>query len=221
EEYEFHTVFHAVLDFLTVDLSAFYLDVTKDRVYCSAPDSPLRRSAQTAMFHILRDSLLLMAPILSFTTDEAWGFLPAHSGREESVHLGVFRLQDRSWLGGQTDLMEEMEKLLEVRERVLKELEKARETKAIGNSLEALVVVRASGPTHDLLVKSRGLLAELFIVSAVELEAAAGGDVEARVERAPGAKCERCWNYSTSVGRSAAHPTFCARCADVVQGSRG
>ena len=220
EDYEFHTVFHAVLDFLTVDLSAFYLDVTKDRVYCSAPDSPLRRSAQTAMFFILRDSLLLMAPILSFTADEAWGHLPAHAAKEESVHLGVFPLEDRTWVGPETDLMPEMEKLLEVRERVLKELEKARETKAIGNSLEAKVVVRASGPTHDLLVKHRGLLAELFIVSAVELEAGPG-DVEARVERAPGAKCERCWNYSTSVGRSAATPTFCARCADVVKGSRG
>jgi isoleucyl-tRNA synthetase len=220
DDYEFHTVFHALLDFLTVDLSAFYLDVTKDRVYCSAPASPLRRSAQTAMFLILRESLLLMAPILSFTADEAWGHLPAYAAKEESVHLGLFPLEGRTWAGTETGLMAEMEKLLEVRERVLKELEKARETKLIGNSLEAKVVVRSSGPTHDLLVKHRAFLAELFIVSAVELETGAD-DVEARVERAPGAKCERCWNYSTYVGRSAAYPTFCARCEDVVKGSRG
>ncbi len=220
-EYEFHAVFHAMLDFLTVDLSAFYLDVTKDRVYCSAPNSPLRRSAQTAMFLILRDSLLLMAPVLSFTADEAWAYLPEHAGKEESVHLGLFPLQDRTWLGPKSGLMEEMEKLLEVRERVLKQLEKAREAKAIGNSLEAKVVVRASGQQRELLERYRDLLAELFIVSGVELDANQTGELEVVVAKAPGAKCERCWNYSTSVGRSAACPTFCARCEDVVKGLRG
>jgi isoleucyl-tRNA synthetase len=217
EEYEYHTVLHALLDFFTVDLSAFYLDVVKDRVYCSAKTSVLRRSAQTAMFEVLRRSLLFAAPILSFTADEVWAHTPAYSGKEGSVHLGEFP-KEKSWLGaaGQA-FLEEMKSLLGIREKVLKELEKARAEGLIGNSLEAKVALKAPDSQAGLLEKYHDDLPSLFIVSAVSVGKAAAADLEILVERAPGVKCERCWNYSTFVGRSQDHPTFCARCDAVVR----
>ncbi|MGA2532984.1 MAG: isoleucine--tRNA ligase [Candidatus Aminicenantales bacterium] len=217
EEYEYHTVVHALLDFFTVDLSAFYLDVVKDRVYCSAKKSPLRRSAQTAMFEVLRRSLLLAAPVLSFTADEVWAHAPAYTGKEGSVHLGEFD-KEKNWLGAAGPaFLDDMKSLLEVRERVLKDLEKARAEGLIGNSLEAQVTLKASGPQADLLEKYRDELPSLFIVSAAAVEKGGAGELEVLIGRAPGAKCERCWNYSTFVGQSQSHPTFCARCDAVVR----
>jgi isoleucyl-tRNA synthetase len=219
-DFEFHPVLHAVLDFFTVDLSAFYLDVVKDRAYCSAKGSPPRRSAQTAMFLILRDSLLLMAPILSFTAEEAWGHLPAYRGKEGSVHLGEFP-PGRDWLAGRgAAFVDRMERLAAVREKVLKELEKARESKLIGNSLEACVTLKAPAAEAAFLGENKDSLAALFIVSAVAVETGRGEGLEISVARAPGEKCERCWNYSPDVGRSRAHPTFCARCEKAVEEDR-
>ncbi|HYA49099.1 MAG TPA: isoleucine--tRNA ligase, partial [Burkholderiales bacterium] len=194
-EYEFHTVFHALLDFFTVDLSAFYLDVVKDRVYCSAAKSVLRRSAQTAMFEVLRSSLLLAAPILSFTADEVWAHMPDFSGKGRSVHLGEFPAE-RDWLGrhGQ-GFVDDMAGLLAVREKVLKVLEKARADGLVGNSLEARVALKASGPGAALLARAEADLPALFIVSAVTLGKGDADGLEVAVDRAPGAKCERCWNY--------------------------
>ena len=215
ENFEYHIVFHAVYDFFTVDLSAIYLDVLKDRLYCSGKDSGLRKSAQTALFHILKDTLILMAPILPFTTDEAWEAMPGFSGKEESVHLELFPEAEKRWL--EPTLFEDGEKLIKLRERVLKELEKAREDKLIGNSLEAKVVLMAPAAEKELLMNYEKELPSLFIVSAVELEFGAPGEMEIRVVKAPGEKCQRCWNYSPSVGRSAEYPQFCERCGDVVK----
>jgi len=220
EDYEFHPILHAVLDFFTVDLSAFYLDVVKDRAYCSGKGSLERRSAQTAMFTILRDSLLLMAPILSFTADEAWAHVPVFQGKDTSVHLGEFpKAQD--WLGARgVAFVDDMERLLGVREKVLKELEKAREAKLIGNSLEASVRLKAPAADAAFLEALKDELAGLFIVSAVTVEKGAGEDLAIEVTKAAGGKCERCWNFSTYVGESADHPTFCARCEKVVKAAR-
>jgi len=215
EEYEFHVVFHTIYDFFTVDLSSFYLDVIKDRAYCSGKKSLLRRSAQTALFRVLKDTLSLMAPILPFTTDEAWEAMPAFEGKEESVHLGLF--PGGSEQGLDPALAREMDALIGVREKVLKELEKARESKTIGNSLEARVTVKASAGLMELLKKHEPLLAELFIVSSVDLVPGTAADLDIGVAKATGAKCERCWNWSDSVGKSADHPTFCSRCAGVVR----
>ena len=220
EDYEFHTILHSVLDFFTVDLSAFYLDVVKDRAYCSGKDSLLRRSAQTAMFFVLRDSLLLMAPILSFTAEEAWGHLPAHEGKEASVHLEEFP-PARDWLAGRgSEFIDRMNRLAAVREKVLKELEKAREAKLIGNSLEACVTLKAPEEAFAFLEDNKNDLPSLFIVSAVTVEKTAGETIEVIVGRAAGAKCERCWNYSTAVGKSQAYPAFCVRCENVVEAAR-
>ena len=180
EDYEFHIVFHAVYDFFTVELSSFYLDVIKDRAYCSGRKSALRRSAQTALFRVLKDTLALMAPILPFTADEAWDAMPAFEGKEESVHLGLFPGDGRE-AGSTRQAVKEMDGLILVREKVLKELEKARESKLIGNSLEAAVVLSVPPGQMELLKKHEAALAELFIVSKVTL-----GDRNGRRHRNPG-----------------------------------
>ncbi len=215
EEYEFHVVFHAISNFFTIDLSAFYLDVVKDRVYCSAKDSALRRSAQTAMFEILRESLLLMAPILPFTTEEAWDALPSFSGKEESVHLELFPAGGAGPLPGA--LSKEMEALAAARDKILKELERARESKLIGNSLEAEVVLAAGKGLAGLLRKYEEDLPSLLIVSSVKVEDGEGEDLGVTVGRAPGGKCERCWNYRPSVGAESGGPSLCPRCEAVLR----
>ena len=215
DEYEYHTVFHALYNFFTVDLSAFYLDIVKDRMYCSGKASRLRRSGQTAMFRILKDTLRLMAPVLPFTAEEAWEAMPAFRGKEESVHL-------ESFPAGEGDVaLDEGEKaewkaLIALRERVLKELEGARERKLLGNSLEAQVTLSVPPAVRPLLEKRRDGLAALFIVSDVVLADGAGEEIGIAVGKAPGGKCVRCWNYSPRVGTSADAPHFCARCEAVV-----
>jgi isoleucyl-tRNA synthetase len=219
-DYEYHPILHDVLDFFTVDLSAFYLDVVKDRAYCSAANAPERRSAQTAMFTILRDSLLLMAPIMSFTADEAWAHVPAFEGKDPSVHLGEFP-GPSDWLkSAPACFVPDMERLLGYREKALKELEKARESKLIGNSLEARVTIKAPAADAAFLEPRQLELPSLFIVSQVEIEKSAGEELVIEVAKAAGAKCERCWNYSTSVGTSPGCPTFCVRCEKAVKAVR-
>jgi len=217
--YEYHQVFHAIYNYFTVDLSAFYLDVLKDRLYCSAKASALRRSAQTALFRILTDSLRLMAPVLPFTTEEAWEAMPAFRGKEESVHLAAFPPRARDVL--RDEEKKEWDVLLDLRDRVLKELEKAREKKKIGNSLEAKVKIAVPAASAGLVEGRRAELPALFIVSEVEVERAAGAEITVVVERASGDKCPRCWNYSPSVGESTEHPDLCRRCWEVVGGAGG
>lgn len=215
DEYEFHIVFHSLYNFFTVDLSAFYLDVIKDRMYCSGAGSMERRSGQTAIFLVLRDTLKMMAPILPFTADEAWEAMPAYQGKEESVHLTDFPGEEKPWLS--EEMMKKVDRLLEVREKVQKEMEKAREVKLIGNSLEAKLRFRAPEEVYDLLAEFKNDLPALFIVSAIQVEPAAGGELQVTVEKADGQKCERCWNFSTSVGQDSEYPQLCARCSQVLR----
>jgi len=215
EDYEYHLVFHAIYNLFTVDLSAFYLDVLKDRLYCSGKKSKLRKSAQTALFYLLKWTLVLTAPILPFTTEEAWESMPRFKGKEESVHLELFPSFDKQWLEEQ--LFKEGEELLAVREQVLKELEEAREGKLIGNSLEAAVKLKFPPAQAELLSKYSGLLPSLFIVSEVSLERSSQQELEVEVGRAQGEKCHRCWNYSPYVGQSSQYPHFCQRCEQVVK----
>jgi isoleucyl-tRNA synthetase len=224
EEYQFHTVFHSIHNFCAVDLSALYLDIIKDRLYTSAPDDPARRAAQTVCYDVFRALARLMAPILTFTAEEAWRYVPG--GRAESVHLERFGEAPREWLDD--ELKRQWDRLLEVRREVAKALETARAQKLIGSGLEARV--RISAAPEDLpglLGAKRELLATVFIVSRVELAPGpprAGVHYESQdipglvidVDRAPGEKCERCWTRSEEVGRDATHPTLCARCVRVV-----
>jgi isoleucyl-tRNA synthetase len=222
DEYEFHVLYHAVHNFCSVEMSAFYLDVLKDRLYVSPAKSPARRSAQTAMYRILDALTRLIAPVLSFTAEEIWGFLPGE--REESVHLARFPRFDSSLLDAA--LNERYDKLLAVRSDVSKALELARNAKLVGHSLDARVLLEApAGPWKDLLEDYREELAALFIVSQAELaegldEAVAGEEVpglKIRIEKARGEKCERCWNYATTVGENSAHPTICHRCSAALE----
>jgi isoleucyl-tRNA synthetase len=215
EDYEYHIIYHGIYNFFTIDLSAFYLDALKDRLYCSGKNSLLRKSAQTALFEILKTTLVLTAPLLPFTTEEAWEAMPSFQGKEESVHLELFPLFEKEWL--EAELYKEWEKLIEVRESVLKELELARESKLIGNSLEAQVTLKVPSSLEKLCRKFENDLASLFIVSAVQLEPHTGQEFEVIVSRADGEKCQRCWNYSPYVGSSEDFPVFCQRCEDVVK----
>jgi isoleucyl-tRNA synthetase len=213
---EFHLVYHQLVQYAAADLSAFYLDVLKDRLYCDAADGPRRRSAQTVLHRIARDLCLLLAPVLPFTTDEAWPAIPGQP--ESSVHLALFPAREAT----DDALLARWAELLDTRAEVTKALEEARAAKALAASLEAAVVLR--GPEKALLPlrahEARGTvfpgnLANLFIVSAVRLEEA-DGPLRVSVERAPGRKCERCWTFSEKVGTLAAHPAVCERCAEVL-----
>lgn len=215
KNYEYHIVFHAVYNFFTVELSSFYLDVIKDRLYCSARDSVLRKSAQTALFNLLKTTLVLMAPILPFTTEEAWELIPDFKDKDESIHLGLFPSFPQIWLG--SDAFQDWKDLGIIREDVLKELELAREKKLIGNSLEAGVKLKVPTTQKNLIEKYEKELPSLFIVSTVEIEVHDGDIMEVEVSKAKGQKCQRCWNFSTYVGKSSKYPYFCRRCEEVVK----
>ena len=226
EEYQFHTVFHAVHNFCAVDLSALYLDIVKDRLYTSAPDDPRRRAAQTACSDVLGALVRLMAPILTFTAEEAWRYIPGAHG--ESVHLERFPEVPLPWIDD--TLKGEWDRLLEVRREVAKALEMARAQKKIGSGLEASVWITAAPEDLPALLRAkRELLPTLFIVSDVRLferppagallppsESTEIPGLSIGVDRAPGKKCERCWKWSPRVGESAEHPTVCERCLAVI-----
>jgi isoleucyl-tRNA synthetase len=218
ERYEFPSIFHALNALATVDLSAFYVDVSKDRLYTLAPKSLSRRAAQTAMFTIVDGLTRLMAPILPMTADELWTVLPAT--REESVHLALF--PERLEALVDNDLMERWSELIKLRDQVNVAIETKRKEKAIGNSLAAKVTVEASGSAAQLLERYRDDLPAIFIVSQVALKDVSGlaeNEVTVTVTRADGVRCDRCWRYVPSVSSDPGHPGVCDRCADVLAGA--
>jgi isoleucyl-tRNA synthetase len=221
QEYEFHILYHSLHNFCAVDLSAFYLDVLKDRVYTSGRTSRLRRSAQTALHEILVSLVKLMAPVLSFTAEEVWQYLPM-PGKPASVHLTAFPEVRRELLDD--SLAQEWERLLAARDEILRALEAARKEKRIGSAQEAAVVVQAASPEFEFLAGHRADLETMSIVSHLTVQRAEGGAAGERlrvgVDRAAGQKCQRCWNYRGSVGASAAHPALCDRCVAVLQESQ-
>jgi isoleucyl-tRNA synthetase len=218
--FEFHRVYHALHDFCVVDLSAFYFDVLKDRLYTFAPNNRGRRSAQTAVYHIARALVRLIAPILVFTSEEIWKYLPQSGSALASVHMANFPAAEHCHNAFDEKRAKDWDRLLAVREEVLKAIEPVRAAKTISAGLEARVTLFASGDLAVILQKYAAQLPALFIVSQVEVEGGRidGATVSAieglriKVERARGKKCERCWNYSTRVGESTDFPTFCERC---------
>jgi isoleucyl-tRNA synthetase len=224
DEFAFHKVYHRVNHFCVVELSAFYFDVLKDRLYTAAPNSTARRAAQTAIWLIGETLVGLLAPIMSFTCDEVWQYLPALANREASVHLTRFPAAADILGNAPADdpgQKEAWATLRAVREEVLKALEEARNAKQIGGSLEAQVKLTAIDPVHAVLVRHQDQLRYLFIVSAVTLEQGISGNgtggVVIQVSKADGQKCERCWNYSTHVGEDKTYPTVCERCSAVLK----
>jgi isoleucyl-tRNA synthetase len=214
KNYEFHRVSQLLFNFCTVTLSARYFDIIKDRLYTFAPKSHGRRSAQTALYHIIDALARVLAPILAFTADEVWENIPRESNTNTpvSVHLATFPEPGRY----DPDLIPAWSRLFSVREQVLGELEKARTNKVIGSSLEATVVIEPGEEDAELLEKYASQLRYLFIVSQVEIRSKTGS-TRIEVRRATGTKCERCWNYSTRVGEFERFPTICERCAAALQ----
>ena len=214
EEYDFPTVYQALNTLATVDLSAFYVDVTKDRMYTLGARSHERRSTQTAMYLIGDGLARLTAPILPVTADDLWRHLPG--SRSDCIHLEAFPAVERYT---NTDLMGTWERLMRVREEVNAALEQKRKDKVIGNSLGARVIVTARGPVGRLLEEHRALLPMLFIVSdlALHVGPAEGADeIQVEVEKAPGVKCERCWRYVASTRTEPDWAGLCERCVDAL-----
>ncbi len=216
ESYEFHLVYHQLVQYAAADLSSFYLDVLKDRLYCDAARSIRRRSAQTVLHRIAGDLCLLLAPVLPFTADEAYSLLPGAT--PGAVHVALFPNREDA----DEDTLARWASLLDARNEVNKVLEDARSRKEVAASLEARVTLRgpaqALAPLRSFAARGRvfpGNLENLFIVSAVALEEADGA-LAARVVHAPGRKCERCWTWSEKVGTLAVHPGVCERCAEVL-----
>jgi isoleucyl-tRNA synthetase len=216
DAYDFPAIFQRVNQLTTVDLSAFYADVSKDRLYTFAPASEERRSAQTAMFVIADGLSRLLAPILPFTCEELWRHLPGT--REESVHMAEF--PSRASLDAYADeaLVRDWQRLIGIRDEVNRELEAARQAKTIGTSLGARVRLRARGETLAQLERYREQLPMLFIASQVDLESAAGEGqpIEIAVERAEGEKCARCWRIVTDISTAADTRGICGRCVDAL-----
>ncbi|MCW8892751.1 MAG: class I tRNA ligase family protein, partial [Deltaproteobacteria bacterium] len=217
DKYEFHTIYHAVHNFCSIDLSAFYLDILKDRLYTSPPSSLAYRSARTTMYFIVEALTRMVAPVLSFTADEIWQGLPGE--REASVHLAAFPADISHYVDDQLEAR--YEKLQKVRSEVSKQLEKARAEKRLGQSLEGKILLAVPEDYRQLLEDYRDLLPTYFIVSQVELTESLPAAMDAenipglklQVLAAEGEKCERCWNYATSVGEDTEHPTICSRCS--------
>ena len=220
DAYEFQTIFHAVNDFVTVDLSSFYADVSKDRLYTFRADSRERRSAQTAYFIIADGLARLLAPILAVTAEEVWRRLPGT--REPSVHLALFPDDLDVWRD--SDLEARWQQLLDVRAEVNLALEGARQRKEIGSALAAHVVVRAPNGLADVLEHHLADLPMLFITSSVAVTRTTESAVSVEVTRAPGDKCPRCWRTVVELVEAGETAGLCERCSDVVGGvvaSRG
>jgi isoleucyl-tRNA synthetase len=214
DDFEFHRAYHALNEFINTDLSALYLDVLKDRLYTFAPNHPARRSAQTAMGHIAETLTRLVAPILSFTAEEVWQSLPKAEAREASVHLALFPELSTIIPSNTRDLLDDWQRLLETRDRVLTGLENLRANKIIGKALEAEVRIDSSSP---LLHKYSTALPELFNVSQVEVvPSSTSGDEIFNISKSEAPKCERCWRYVPDVGNEAKYPTVCLRCAEAL-----
>ncbi|MBN2716579.1 MAG: isoleucine--tRNA ligase [Deltaproteobacteria bacterium] len=213
-EYNFHLIFHRTVALITSDLSSFYLDIIKDRLYCEDPTGRLRRSAQTVLYVMARDMARILSPVLSFTAEEVWQHLPGSEHAEESVFLAGFPVPASEW---QNDaLLSRWQTLREVRREVTKVLEEMRRDGKIGNALQASVVVTASGTAYSLLSDmGEEMLTDVFLVSSCKLTQ---GEGEISVTAMPNddAKCPRCWRMGHGVGTHAEHPELCTRCGDVI-----
>ncbi len=223
DEYEFHVVFHAIHNFCTIELSNIYFDILKDKLYCSNPQDPQRKAAQTVLYRLINNLVVMFTPVLAFTTEEIWSYL-RREGQPESVQLLEWPLPDDKY---QDDALEKrMDMVLSAREVVTKALEEARAQKVIGHSLGAAITIYVN-PAWEQVFAGMGEIEKMFIVSscrvvpeeappaaAVSLEHVSGLAVE--VQPAPGEKCERCWIIDLTVGRHPGHTTLCRRCAEVI-----
>ncbi|PZR74898.1 MAG: isoleucine--tRNA ligase [Chthoniobacterales bacterium] len=208
QAYEFHKVYHTLNQFCAVDLSSLYIDITKDRMYCDAPGSPRRRATQMAMRRIFDALCRLLAPIMVFTADEAWGYL----GGSASVHLETFPEEAAEFRNPEAEM--QVAQLLSLRGVIGQAVERARQEKLIGNALEAAVTLSCDEAAVASIPREE--LEEFFILSELKLEA--GKEPSATISKTAFLKCARCWRHRPAVGKSAAHPELCDRCEAVVSG---
>ncbi len=221
-EYAFHKVYRAVYDFAITELSAVYFDVSKDPLYTSGPTSETRRSRQTALYRLNLALTRLFAPILSFTCEEIWQHSKRSQSASPSVHMDLFPAPEDLSAGltaAQRESAAEWDRLIPVRDQVLKSLDDAREAKIIGAPLEAAITLTAGAEIYPLLKKVAADLSGFFIVSQVTLhpDPAKTDTLEVKVERVGGAKCERCWKYTNDVGSDPELATVCASCAKIIR----
>ncbi|MBR7085233.1 MAG: isoleucine--tRNA ligase [Oscillospiraceae bacterium] len=218
EAYDFHIVFHAIHNFCIVDLSSFYLDIIKDRLYCEKVTAPTRRAAQTTMYRILDALVRMVAPILSFTGEEIWQNMP-HKASDDARSVFLNQFLPKTGISLDEKFTAKWEEIYTLREAVNKKLEEKRNEKVIGKSLEAKVIIIVKDAETAERFNSYAELKDVFIVSAVEIqngEVSAESGYEIAIEKASGNKCERCWCYSEEVGKITLHPTLCKRCAEVM-----
>ena len=216
--FEFHRVYQAVNDFAIVDLSSFYLDALKDRMYTFAPTSHARRSAQTVLWQITEALVRLVAPIVSFTADEVWEYLPVIEGREASVHLALFPKPEAIYTQDPAKLLEEWKQIFAVRDEALRVLEEARQAKTIGKGLEAELQIATSGSLLTLLQRHAAGLKEIINVSGVSVvESTPGVPLAITALPASGHKCARCWNFMPEVSDYGIWQNVCTRCQNALK----
>ena len=211
-------VYRDINQFCVTDMSTFYLDIIKDRLYTSLKDSKERRAAQTTMYIILDALVKMLAPMTVYTAEEIWKYMPHTKNEEvESVMLAYWPEVNEKY--DNKTLTEKWNKIIELKDIVAKELELQRANKTIGNSLDAKVTLYADGDEYKFLEDNKELLQEVFIISGLAIEKNERRDAEkigVKVEKADGEKCERCWTYSTTVGEDKDYPTLCHRCSEVM-----
>lgn len=215
QAFDFHIAFHAIHNFCVIDMSNFYLDIIKDRLYCEKEDSELRRAAQTAMYRILSAVARLAAPIISFTAEEIWQFMP-HTSADDTESVFLNQMPEKSGIEFSEAFIEKWNFIYAARESANKALEDARNEKIIGKSLEAKIIIKSSEADFERYSDLAKQLTEILIVSDVEIEKN-DGETVFEVAKAEGGKCERCWCYSKYVGENHEHPTLCQRCAIAIE----
>jgi isoleucyl-tRNA synthetase len=209
EAFDFRKVFQTLNQFVTVDISSLYVDITKDRLYCDAPNTPRRRATQEVMRRVFDALARLLAPVLAFTADEAW----EHSGMEKSVHIEVFPQEESEFRDGNLERI--VNEWLDLRGVIAQSIEAARQQKLIGNALEATVTVEiADEQLHASAAQRATELEEFFILS--EVNVVKGSETKATVAKNPHPRCGRCWRHKLTVGYDPTHPELCDRCASVM-----
>ena len=215
--YEFHQVYHAVHNFCVVDMSNFYLDVLKDRLYTEKADSKLRRAAQSAMYIILDAMTRMITPILAYTSDEIWKFMP-HAANADASHVVYNSMPEKVAVDVDNDFIVRWDKIHELRDLVKKSIEVAVNRKLVKTSLETAIKLSCTGDEYDFVKSVESELKDAFIVSGVEIvNDESAKEVRIEVNKAEGGKCERCWTYSTTVGQDAENPCVCERCSKVLR----
>jgi isoleucyl-tRNA synthetase len=213
QDYEYHVIYHTISNFFTIELSAFYLNLMKDNLYCNPAESIQRRATQTAIFKMLRESLILMAPIMSFTTEEAWEYLPEFPGKEASIHLLLFPEVEEKYLF-MIDVPK-WDQITLLREQIFKKIEEARNQKIIGDSLEAEITLELPEESSHLVSQNLDLFKEILVVSKVN--AIRSDELKISVQKSKGRKCPRCWNWTDKKPGQKTHPELCSRCHRVIK----